>query len=241
MAAGRHLPPSRSYTGMLAALPLMSHRAISTPLMALFSTGSLRQDELTRIICHRSSLLAALRPGSSGSRYSSTAEATTVARCVNVAQPSPYSPATSVSTLTTTSAMPSGAVRMDFTRVMRIARYPSRSCWLWRPYGPIRPAGLGPLNRRQGFGRIRRRLGLVDVHAPARPVVGPLIAAAQLRQPAKHLVHALAKHHHFLHPKVVAGQVQVQVGGVPDRRHIPRPLPRRAHAKRLAQRRQLAR
>src|SRR5579859_1635274 len=217
---------------MLAALPLMSHKAISTPLMALFSTGSLRQDELTRIICHRSSILAAFRPRSSGSRYWSTAEATTVARCVNVAQPSPYSPATSVSTLTTTSAMPSGAVRIDFTRVMRIACYPSCSCWLWRPYCPVRPAGLGPLYRRQGFGRIGRRLGLVDVHAPAGLVIGPLIPAAQLRQPAKHLVHPLAKHHHLLHPKIVAGQVQVQVGRVTNRRHIARPLPGRAHAKR---------
>ena len=39
----RHLPPNSWYRGMLAILPLMSHRAMSTPEIALFSMGPLRQ------------------------------------------------------------------------------------------------------------------------------------------------------------------------------------------------------
>ena len=37
------LPPSNWYTGMPAWRPLMSQSAWSTPLMALLSTGPLRQ------------------------------------------------------------------------------------------------------------------------------------------------------------------------------------------------------
>ena len=43
----RHLPPRSWYTGMPARLPLMSQRAMSTPLMALNRTGPFRQYELT--------------------------------------------------------------------------------------------------------------------------------------------------------------------------------------------------
>src|SRR3989304_8780653 len=93
---------------MLATLPLMSQRAMSTPLTALLRTGPLGQYEFTIITCQRSSMLAGSRPRSSGSRYSSTAWATRVQRWVKVAQPRPYRPGWSVSTLTTTRAMPAG-------------------------------------------------------------------------------------------------------------------------------------
>src|SRR6266496_2606929 len=106
--------------GMFAILPLMSHSAISTPLIALFNTGPLRQYEFTIIMFHKSVILVGSRPTKSGLRYSSTARATSVGRCVNVAQPRPYKPCWSVSTFTTTSVMPSGAVRIDLILVIFI-------------------------------------------------------------------------------------------------------------------------
>ena len=60
-----------------------------------------------------SSISETRRPSRKGDRYSSTATQTGVGRCVNVAQPTPVSPGTEVSTLTTTSRVPYGAVLMD--------------------------------------------------------------------------------------------------------------------------------
>src|SRR5262245_23245449 len=53
-----------------------------------------------------------------GLRYLSTAVSTARARWVKVAQPSPYNPGSLVSTLTTTSRIPAGAVRIVFTSVI---------------------------------------------------------------------------------------------------------------------------
>ncbi len=97
----------------------MSHSAISTPESALPSTGPLRQYELTNDDWKMSSIWSGSLPMRNGLRYLSMAVSTTRARCVNVAQPSPYNPASLVMTLTTTRRMPAGCVRMVFTSVMR--------------------------------------------------------------------------------------------------------------------------
>src|SRR5262245_2195682 len=96
----------------------MSHRAMSTPLMALLSTGPFRQYELTNADCQVSSIRAGSLPIRNGSRNLLMAVSTTRARCVKVAQPSPYSPGSLVSTFTTTSRMLAGAVRMTLTSVI---------------------------------------------------------------------------------------------------------------------------
>src|SRR5919199_3640738 len=93
-------------------------------------------------------------------------------RWVKVAQPRPYRPGSLVSTLTTTRRMPSGAVQMALTRVMRgaviaaggygtipdLTRPAAR-----RPCGDGRPAGSGPArlvphSARSGESRGRRQL-----------------------------------------------------------------------------------
>ena len=74
---------------MPARLPLMSQSALSTPLIALNSTGPLRQYELTYDDCQMSSISSALRPIRNGLRYFSTAVSTTQGRWVKVAQPRP--------------------------------------------------------------------------------------------------------------------------------------------------------
>src|SRR5437588_11060309 len=103
---------------MPVRLPRMSHRAMSTPLMALPSTGPLRQYELTNDDCQMSSICDGSLPSTNGLRYLSTAVSTARARWVKVAQPRPYSPGSLVSTFTTTSRMPAGAVRNVFTSVI---------------------------------------------------------------------------------------------------------------------------
>src|SRR5262245_17373617 len=65
-----------------------------------------------------SSICVASLPIKNGRRYSSTAVATKRARWVNVAQPSPYNPGSLVVTLTTTSRIPAGAVKIAFTSVI---------------------------------------------------------------------------------------------------------------------------
>src|SRR5215467_12736518 len=97
---------------MFARLPLMSHSAMSTPLIALKSEGPLRQYELIYDDCQTSSISSTLRPIRKGFRYFSTAVWTTKARWVNVAHPQPCRPGSVVSTLTMTRRMRSGAVRM---------------------------------------------------------------------------------------------------------------------------------
>src|SRR5436190_1172832 len=90
----------------------MSQSAMSTPLIALYSTGPLRQYELTKLDCQMSSISSTLRPTRNGFRYCSSAVWTTSARCVKVAQPQPTSPGSVVSTFTTTSRIRFGAVRI---------------------------------------------------------------------------------------------------------------------------------
>src|SRR5579863_37025 len=97
----------------------MSHSAMSTPERALPSTGPFRQYELTNADCQTSSMRVASFPIKNGLRYLSTAVSTARARCVKVAQPSPYNPGSFVCTLTTISRMLAGAVRNVFTSVMR--------------------------------------------------------------------------------------------------------------------------
>src|SRR5262245_26579646 len=65
-----------------------------------------------------SSMSAGWRPTSMGPTCLSTAEATAWKRWVNVAQPRPNRPGSDVSTRTTTSRMPSGAVTIDRTAVI---------------------------------------------------------------------------------------------------------------------------
>src|SRR5579884_3172282 len=103
---------------MPARLPRMSHRAMSTPLMALPSTGPLRQYELTNDDCQMSSICSGSLPIRNGLRYLSTAVSTTRGRCVKVAQPSPYRPGSLVVTLTTTRRIRAGAVRMVLMSVI---------------------------------------------------------------------------------------------------------------------------
>ena len=96
---------------------------MSTPLIALPSTGPVAPvgaDEVRLPDGPRSA--SGFLPIRNGRRYLSTAVSTARARWVNVAQPSPYSPGSLVSTLTTTSRMPAGAVRMVFTSVILSGR-----------------------------------------------------------------------------------------------------------------------
>jgi uncharacterized protein (UPF0179 family) len=65
----------------------MSHRARSTPLSALFKTGSFRQYELCIPACQMSPTRSTALPSSSGRRYRVTAGRTSSARCVKVPQP----------------------------------------------------------------------------------------------------------------------------------------------------------
>src|ERR1017187_4373045 len=90
----------------------MSHSAMSTPLIALNSTGPFRQYELTYEDCQMSSISSTFRPRRKGFKYFSTAVCTVAALWVNVAQPRPYSPGSLVETLTMTSLIRLGAVRM---------------------------------------------------------------------------------------------------------------------------------
>src|SRR6185437_238706 len=103
---------------MPARLPRMSHKAMSTPLMALPSTGPFRQYELTNDDCQMSSICNGSLPIKNGFKYLSTAVSTTRGRCVKVAQPRPYNPASLVITLTTTRRIFAGAVRMVWTSVI---------------------------------------------------------------------------------------------------------------------------
>src|SRR6476469_3779668 len=96
----------------------MSHRAMSTPLMALPSTGPLRQYEETNDDCQMSSTASGSLPTRNGLRYLSTAVSTTRGRCVKVAQPSPYKPGSLVVTLTTTRRILAGAVRIVLMSVI---------------------------------------------------------------------------------------------------------------------------
>src|SRR5207253_6269658 len=69
----------------------------------------------------------------------------------------------------------------------------------------------------------------------------PQEAAAQFRRAGKDLVEGLTKVDDLLDAEVVASQVEVQVGGVTDRRYVARAVPGGAHAERHAQRSQPAR
>src|SRR5215831_5987161 len=103
---------------MPARLPRMSHSAMSTPLMALPSTGPFRQYDDTNDDCQTSSIASGSLPTRNGLRYLSTAVSTTRGRCVKVAQPSPYRPGSLVVTLTTTRRIFAGAVRMVLMSVI---------------------------------------------------------------------------------------------------------------------------
>src|SRR5579875_310616 len=103
---------------MPARLPRMSHNAMSTPLIALFSTGPLRQYDDTNDACQMSSICSGSLPTRNGLRYFSTAVSTTRGRCVKVAQPSPYKPGSLVVTLTTTRRIFAGAVRIVLISVI---------------------------------------------------------------------------------------------------------------------------
>src|SRR4051794_27944195 len=71
-----------------------------------------------------SSMSLGSRPITNGLRYCSTAVTTASGRWVKVAQPRPYRPGSLVSTLTTTSRMPSGAVQIVLTLVILRAGMP---------------------------------------------------------------------------------------------------------------------
>ena len=68
--------------------------------------------------------------------------------------------------------------------------------------------------------RLEAEDGLVEIDAPAGPVIRPQVPGAQLRRPRKDFVQRLAEADHLLDAEVGAGQVEVQVGRVADRRDI---------------------
>src|SRR5581483_1540361 len=65
--------------------------------------------------------------------------------------------------------------------------------------------------------RIPGRQLLVDVDAQAGPVIGPVVAVADLGTAGEDLPRALAEDVLLLDAEVVAGQVQVEIGRVSDR------------------------
>jgi hypothetical protein len=62
----RLLPPSNSYSGNCATLPLRSHNAVSTAAIALIVTGPRRQYAPRYKYCQVSSIRAGSRPISAG-------------------------------------------------------------------------------------------------------------------------------------------------------------------------------
>src|SRR5690349_1519766 len=81
---------------------------------------------------------------------------------------------------------------------------------------------------------------LVQVDAEARTVIRPQRSVADLRTAGEHFARSLAELVLLLDAEVVAGQIQLQVHRVADRRDVAGTVPGSPHAKELAQRRELA-
>ena len=83
-------------------------------------------------------------------------------------------------------------------------------------------ARLRPLPTLVGAGIFGRQL-LVDVDAQARLVVGIHVAVAHFRAAGEHLVDEFGEAAPLLDAEVGRPQVEVQVGGVADRRDVAGP------------------
>src|SRR5690606_27658601 len=100
----------------------------------------------------------------------------------------------------------------------------------------IHPAHLGP-------GTIHRMLRervlcskfLVDIDAEARPIVAPEGSGPQLGRTGKHLPRSIADERELLDAEVAAAQVERQIRGVANRRHVARPVPRGPYPEKLAE------
>src|SRR5712692_723320 len=90
-----------------------------------------------------SSMSSGSRPTTNGFKYSSTAVTTASGRWVNVAHPTPYSPGSLVSTLTTTSRIPFGAVQIVLTSVILRLDKVTSLLLLHRQLRPVPPIGPG--------------------------------------------------------------------------------------------------
>src|SRR5919202_2093611 len=86
---------------------------------------------------------------------------------------------------------------------------------------------------------VARGQRFVDVDAQPGLLVRPQHAVPNLGTTREDLARPLAEDMLLLDTEVVTGQVELQVGRVPNRRHVAGAVPRRAHAEELAQRRQL--
>ena len=75
---------------------------------------------------------------------------------------------------------------------------------------------------------------LDDWHRPMGPVVRVQISALDFRCAREHFAQAVAELVLFLDAEVEDGEVEVQIHGVPDRRHVAGAVPGRAHSEHLA-------
>src|SRR5437763_215420 len=89
--------------------------------------------------------------------------------------------------------------------------------------------------------RVAPGLLLVDVDAPARPVVGVHAAVPDLRRAGENLTRGVVERRALEDPEVVDGQAEVEVGGVADRRDVAGAVPGGPYAEELAVGGQLAR
>src|SRR5262249_34612655 len=85
-----------------------------------------------------------------------------------------------------------------------------------------------------GDGELRGQL-LVQVDAQAGLVVGPVVAVLQGRAAGEDLLLRRGELARLLDAEVGGGQVEVDVGGVADRRDVPRTVPRGADGKEFAE------
>src|SRR5262245_7374047 len=82
--------------------------------------------------------------------------------------------------------------------------------------------------------------GFVDVDAQSGAVIGPEHAVADLRGAGEDLPRPLREAMAVLDPEIRHGEVEMQIGRVPDRRDVAGTVPGGAHPKELAQRGELA-
>src|SRR5690349_3571649 len=142
-----------------------------------------------------SSIFWGSMPITKGRQNSSTAVTTAAARWVNVAQPSPYSPGSLVSTLTTISCWrPWGAVLMTLTFVICRGMASPKAGWS----GAVYPGRSPPASRRE---RVDLLGGVQDADlevvalALARRELAQLAALADRRAPVAAAVRRLHAHH----------------------------------------------
>src|SRR2546425_4508549 len=111
---------------MPASLPLMSQSGMPPPASATLWMGPVRQYPLVNVDCQMSSIWLASRPISRGAIHCSTIAMTEPVGLCSCAEPIPYSPGWSVSTLTKTQ-LPPARVRIVLIPVILVIEHTSQA------------------------------------------------------------------------------------------------------------------